>query len=577
MFSLPTVQKVEIAKSYRTYLARLMSPNGKYTNLSFFAEILSGLTVKENPNISTFCIGIHSGHWLMQYSPTMVEELDEYGAGVVIAHEVGHAILGHTFRIINLLKDLDTAGDPLAVRKAKAIIHIAADYALNSWLIDDCEVFSLRDLKCRLGSPTDMPWGTEGDLRSKYAGIHPSDVELPSSKSMEWYIAELANRIVENDPKRIIGGKKQDGNSAGTGTGDSAGSGEDQDNKEGYGGKSKGTSSGSGKDEPGEGGCSGGGQPGEEQATGGGSARESTMDKIKAMSQELLEALEGSVDTSGGMFDDQARKELLDNYPTVQVLESTGMSLGDLEDKLNRAMEAAAQGAMESCKSRGTMPGNMRSQLQQLWDKPQISWQEALRRYAQSKRSPRKQSTVRKIRRRYAELSGLGTPSEFPGKKTLPDYNIVFAIDTSGSVSDTEVAEILTELKGLRAMSPGTTITVVECDTRIHRIYELKKELGTEVYGRGGTDFDPVFELLSNKTPEVYAAMGVSPIKDVDLLIYSTDGECPLPPPDIRIPANKVLWLLSSRGCLPGQYGERPTTVSGPCQYGNYIKIMAVK
>jgi predicted metal-dependent peptidase len=79
----------------------------------------------------------------------------------------------------------------------------------------------------------------------------------------------------------------------------------------------------------------------------------------------------------------------------------------------------------------------------------------------------------------------------------------------------------------------GTDVTVVECDTQIQRVYQYKGKLeDLSVQGRGGTDFEPVFEyLLKNKNK-------------YNNLIYLTDGECTSPQTKILKP---VLWVHSSK------------------------------
>jgi len=558
MLQLPTAVKLDIAKSYRTYLAKLMSGQVKYNNFTFFVEVLSGMAVKENNNIKTFCIGIEKGHWLMQYSPTMVDELDEFGAGIVIAHEVGHAVLLHSLRIMALLDSLVPDGDTLLLRKAKAVIHLAADYALNSWLIDELNIFKLEDLKTKIGKPTGETY--RGDLiLSSYAGIHPTDVGLPIGMSMEYYVNALAERIKEDKADRMIrggspAGSGESGSSSG-GTGESGEKGESNDTNESNG--------------------SGGSEQSDESA-GSGKSGTSLRSKIDGMSKELLAALEGKLDTDSGMFDDAVRESIKDEYPDV--VDGDQMSRQELMEKLERDMKSLVTQGAASCKSRGFGSAGLLDKIGKLFEEPTVSWVDVLRRYAASKMSPKFVATKRRIKRRFTELSGLGEPSEFPGKRKHAEYQIVFAIDTSASVSSSEIAEILTELDALRNSKVGTNITVIECDTRIGNVYLLDKKTSlNNVTGRGGTSFDPVFEIVSGKNKEaihkVKADYGVTMPLTIDLLIYCTDGECSLPPQEIRIAENKMLWLLSSRGCKPGEW-ERPTQVSGNTLYGKFVKII---
>jgi len=224
-------------------------------------------------------------------------------------------------------------------------------------------------------------------------------------------------------------------------------------------------------------------------------------------------------------------------------------------------------------KSRGTCPGNIEEWLDELTKPPEVDWRQELRNYAKSAKPSRKKTTIARPRRRHISLQNLET-SDYPGKRKNPSYRIVFAIDTSGSVSNSELIEIFTELKGILSCNEGTLVSVVECDTRIGRIYDLEavKDIDTKVSGRGGTSFDPVFQWIKGTPWGEHQCT-----KQPDLLIYATDGECRLPPVELRIPQNKMLWLISSRGRLPTEgysYGvSAPLAVRGFCDYGRYIQV----
>jgi predicted metal-dependent peptidase len=125
---------------------------------------------------------------------------------------------------------------------------------------------------------------------------------------------------------------------------------------------------------------------------------------------------------------------------------------------------------------------------------------------------------------------GLFMPSigiEAPG-------HIVFAVDTSGSMSDADLAEIFTEIRIFRETFP-CKLTVVQSDAFIQSITTYEELDGEEVpkkikvSGGGGTDFVPVFDWISENSPEAY-------------LIYATDGYGVFP----KAPSSAgVIWLLS--------------------------------
>jgi len=519
-FKVPTAgTTISIAASYRSYLGKLMSPGQSYRKFNFFADILSGLQTQEDSSTSTFSIQVHNGHYLMKYSPDMVKELDERGAGIVIAHELGHAALSHIPRMIRYFEMFSQ--DPTKQVKAAAVIHVAADYALNSWLIDSCGIFTLEDLKTRVGKPvpdTDF----QGKLMGSYAGIHPSDVGLPPEKSLEWYIGELSSRITDKPP-----GPK--GKLVNT----------------------KGDSEGEPPPSPGA---------GQSDAAGG------FLGKLaKAVSQMMDQELQDLIEEAN--IDPQSDLDNLLNPGEEE-------SLSELADKLSRDFTRRMVQSMDTVKTRGTAPGTLVEWLDELTKPPEVDWRQELRNQTKSAKPSRKKTTLARPRRRHISLQGLET-SDYPGKRKNPSYEIVFGIDTSASVSSSELAEIFTELRGILAIHEGTEVTVVECDTTIGKIYHLSEvsDLDTKVTGRGGTSFDPVFEWIGGKPWK-----GVRCKRQPDLLIYATDGECPLPPVELRVPQSKMLWLISSRGRVPNESGyyssnNSPSQVKGFCDYGRFLKV----
>jgi predicted metal-dependent peptidase len=130
-------------------------------------------------------------------------------------------------------------------------------------------------------------------------------------------------------------------------------------------------------------------------------------------------------------------------------------------------------------------------------------------------------------------LPSVGTPS--PGR-------LVFAVDTSGSMSDAEIAQIYGEIRAFRETFP-CRLAVLQADACVHSVVEYDEMDGSEVpqrvqvVGRGGTDFRPVFEWLEEHGQGSDAAH--SP------LVFATDGYGTFPsaPPDCP-----VIWLRTGTG-----------------------------
>jgi len=113
--------------------------------------------------------------------------------------------------------------------------------------------------------------------------------------------------------------------------------------------------------------------------------------------------------------------------------------------------------------------------------------------------------------------------------------HVVLAIDTSGSVPNSELSKIFIEIQNFRDTFPSK-LTVIQCDAKIHKIeeYELDdivpKSKTITVLGRGGTDFRPVFQWIK----EQYFVY-------LPILIYATDGYGSFPEAQPNYP---VIWIV---------------------------------
>ena len=115
--------------------------------------------------------------------------------------------------------------------------------------------------------------------------------------------------------------------------------------------------------------------------------------------------------------------------------------------------------------------------------------------------------------------------------------SIMFGCDVSGSISDEEIHEALSEVKGIADQFSDYTIYLRAFDTKIHDRWELHPfdPVPKVVTGRGGTDFTEICDEAS-KTP------GIS------TLVIFTDLEAPFPPEVKSVP---VIWLTVNEKKAP--------------------------
>lgn len=176
-------------------------------------------------------------------------------------------------------------------------------------------------------------------------------------------------------------------------------------------------------------------------------------------------------------------------------------------------------------KSRGTIPGEFSEILDRIntLEPAKFDWRGYLRRFSGGSQKVYTKKTRRKYNKRYEDN---------PGLKIKPRRHILFAIDTSGSVSTNELKECINELHHIH--KTGTEITVVEADTAISHIAKFNPRKDFHIHGRGGTSFQPVIDYFNDN------------VHKYTCLIYFTDGEAPAPTPA----KGRMLWVLSSQSPL---------------------------
>lgn len=157
--------------------------------------------------------------------------------------------------------------------------------------------------------------------------------------------------------------------------------------------------------------------------------------------------------------------------------------------------------------SRGLMPGYFISSIEKINEPPKITWQSLLKKYIGTV-SANKRFTRTRLNRRQPERFDLS------GKIDDKVLKIVIAIDTSGSMYDYLLARVFKEVFAIISKRKHD-ITVIECDTKIRKVYKVKNpsDVNTTLEGRGGTCFQPVIDYINDNKY----------FRDA-LLIYFTDG-----------------------------------------------------
>lgn len=238
-----------------------------------------------------------------------------------------------------------------------------------------------------------------------------------------------------------------------------------------------------------------------------------------------------------GTTGNQAMDDLLDSIEQGDIPDhSTWEEFDDMTDAEKKLIEKQVQKILQDAKEqtvkkRGNIPGEIEGLIVvEEITKAKFDWRGYIRRFTGVSTKVFTKKIRRKENRRYEDN---------PGLKIKMRQHMLLAIDTSGSVSDTELKEFMNEIHHI--YKQGVDITVIQCDTSIRSIEPYKGKNEIKVFGRGGTEFDPVLDYYNAN------------LKKYTSLVYFTDGECYT---SVK-PKSKVLWVLSEQSHmnedLPGQ------------------------
>ena len=197
----------------------------------------------------------------------------------------------------------------------------------------------------------------------------------------------------------------------------------------------------------------------------------------------------------------------------------------ELESQWTNAVARAAN----SARMQGKFPGSLKQLIDGLLY-PKVDWRTVLWQFV-NKLSKDDYRWYPPNRRHIH--NGLMLPS-----LRSESFEIAVAVDTSGSISDDELKQFLSEVQAILEMNPSCTVHFFECDAEVHKYveYHAGENIECDVQGRGGTDFRPVFEDIDRK--------GL----DIPCLVYLTDGCGSYPDSP---PGYEVLWVLTNKYDVP--------------------------
>ncbi|MCM8711467.1 VWA-like domain-containing protein [Clostridium sp. SYSU_GA19001] len=249
---------------------------------------------------------------------------------------------------------------------------------------------------------------------------------------------------------------------------------------------------------------------------------EQTMEQYAAAIQAALNKRKRVKDTEEGLnnFDENLIKENSHIFNTHDIW--------DTDEELDGAMIKEMTKKMALSALKGKIPESIDELIRELNRKAEISWKDYLKKLLGSLPYGYKKVITRKDRRQPDRL-------DLRGRLSKHIAQIVVAIDISGSISDKQIENIMTEIFSIVKNYPSE-ITILECDSEVRRVYKVKDKKGIKkkLNTRGSTKFSPVIYYMSQKRMRNH------------ILIYFTDG---LGEEELSlVPVHKrTIWVLTGK------------------------------
>jgi predicted metal-dependent peptidase len=189
--------------------------------------------------------------------------------------------------------------------------------------------------------------------------------------------------------------------------------------------------------------------------------------------------------------------------------------------------------AYATAKSQGSMPAGMERVIVGHL-KPKVNWLQALRqrlRFGASRKASR-DITWTVPNRRFLNAGYI-----FPSSVGPDQPKIAFAIDTSGSMSESDLKQAIAELEDIRKQF-NAQVYFLDCDAGVYQSRWISPyEPLPALQGGGGTDFAPVFKhLIENRIQPDYCVMFTDG--------YGNFGDDPTQKFD-------VLWVITNQQVTP--------------------------
>jgi len=290
--------------------------------------------------------------------------------------------------------------------------------------------------------------------------------------------------------------------------------------------------------------------------------------------QDVMDALNALADLMGGsgdQSDEDAHSQMADEKDQQQQatdMETGGANVKDMlihgnrkealmgEQKIREIVKRAIEKS-DPTKSRGWMQGDAAQFVEAEEAQPVIPWFHEVNHHVTSILSEELVQTKKRQNRRAPEIE------TWPGRIHRGSTQVVFIIDTSGSMGDDDLSKVDAQLDNIAQQVDW--VDVVHCDADVAKHEQYRRGMTMqEFWGRGGTTFTPALEYVRDKlVPE---NNGDWP----NIVIYFTDGYGNQLDDDDPIIApwnSRLIWVLTPDGMSEDDFRSHIT------ELGDMIKV----
>lgn len=198
-----------------------------------------------------------------------------------------------------------------------------------------------------------------------------------------------------------------------------------------------------------------------------------------------------------------------------------GMDTEELEERIEQILIRAALRSEQDNDKPGTIPGDLQLLIDKLL-KPRLPWNRILQKYLME--FAKNDYSWRKPNRRFMPEHYL------PSLYSINLIDMVIAVDISGSVSDYEFQNFVSEIASIFRMVKPKKLTLIQFDTRIQNVNVIKsipELVQVKFHGRGGTQIGELVDWVNTHKPQ--------------LTLVFTDGDFPFKNYQSKL---QFLWMI---------------------------------